>query len=146
MNLRNPFRSSLRVAGGTIEAWELLRLAPKADMIVLSACDTDAAGGFAAGLDSSSASIAAFAMAGQAHWIVASLWAADDGTTNQVMKSFYRAMIQRKSNPAEALRQAKIEQFQNGIPGSAYGNIVLVVPAPSALRTDLFQQVAPFKN
>jgi CHAT domain-containing protein len=41
--------------------------------------------------------------------VVASLWQVDDESTAEVMRLFYRAMLERKLAPAAALRAAQLE-------------------------------------
>ena len=44
--------------------------------------------------------------------VVASLWKVDDVATSELMKRFYRAMLQGKQRPAAALRAAQLEMLQ----------------------------------
>jgi CHAT domain-containing protein len=77
-----------------------------ADLVVLSACQTalgkEIKGEGLVGL------ARAFIYAG-APRVVASLWEVSDLATAQLMKSFYRGMLQRHLSPAAALRAAQRE-------------------------------------
>jgi CHAT domain-containing protein len=134
LDLRNPFRSSLQLADGPLEAWQLLRLAPNVDTVVLSACDTTAPANSVAGLNAESATLAAFAFAGQARWVMASLWKADDATTCQFMAKFYDILTHRGKGHAEALREAKLELRHEGRTPNKYANMALMVANPGLIR------------
>jgi CHAT domain-containing protein len=41
--------------------------------------------------------------------VVASLWQVDDESTAELMKRFYRGMLERRLPPAAALREAQLE-------------------------------------
>ena len=89
---------------GFLQAYEVLRTPLKADLVVLSACET-ALGGedWGQGLVGL---VAAFEQAG-ARSVLATLWSIDESAI-EVMGTFYREMSQGASTPA-ALRQAKLE-------------------------------------
>jgi CHAT domain-containing protein len=82
-----------------------------ADLVVLSACSTalgkEIRGEGLVGI------VRGFLYAG-AERVVASLWKVDDNATGELMKRFYRHMLQEKSSPAAALRQAQIEMWREG--------------------------------
>jgi len=131
----NPYLSYLSLAGGErIEAWQLFRDAPQAEMIVLSACDTkreaQSVNGIASDIDATS--LNSFAFSGGAQWVIASLWQADDDRTTQLMSDFYRALTADKLNPAQALRKAKLNQID--IHPSYYGHLVLSARDLSSIR------------
>ena len=44
--------------------------------------------------------------------MVASLWKVDDVATAELMKLFYKKMLQEKMPPAAALRAAKVEMWK----------------------------------
>lgn len=44
--------------------------------------------------------------------VVASLWKVDDVATAELMKLFYKKMLQEKMPPAAALRAAKVEMWK----------------------------------
>jgi CHAT domain-containing protein len=79
------------------------------DLVVLSACDTglgkDVKGEGLVGM------VRGFLYAGAAR-VVASLWKVDDEATAELMKQFYRQMLQEGLTPAAALRQAQIAMWQ----------------------------------
>ncbi len=94
---------------GFLRLHEIYNLRLNADLVVLSACQTalgkDIKGEGLIGLTRS------FMYAG-APRVVASLWKVDDVATAELMKRFYRAMLQGKQRPAEALRAAQLEMMQ----------------------------------
>jgi CHAT domain-containing protein len=45
--------------------------------------------------------------------VVASLWDVDDIATKELMLNFYRNMLEKNLDKAEALRQAKLELIKN---------------------------------
>ncbi len=46
--------------------------------------------------------------------VVASLWKVDDHATGELMRRFYRHMLEEKRSPAAALRRAQIEMWREG--------------------------------
>jgi CHAT domain-containing protein len=82
-----------------------------AELVVLSACSTalgkEVRGEGLVGI------VRGFMYAG-AERVVASLWKVDDQATGELMKRFYRHMLEEKSSPAAALRQAQIEMWREG--------------------------------
>jgi CHAT domain-containing protein len=109
----NPYASYLLLADGQrMEAWELFRYAPQAEMIVLSACDTKAAIQPLTGpvtLTADANSLASFALAGGARWVMASLWRADDLGSATLMRDFYSHLVNEHLDPPHALQKAKQE-------------------------------------
>lgn len=82
-----------------------------AELVVLSACSTalgkEIRGEGLVGI------VRGFLYAG-AERVVASLWKVDDNAAGELMKRFYRHMLQENSSPAAALRQAQIEMWREG--------------------------------
>ncbi|PZV04622.1 MAG: hypothetical protein DCF22_25360, partial [Leptolyngbya sp.] len=92
---------------GLLTSNEIVDLRLKADLVVLSACDTGRGritGDGVVGLSR------AFISAGVPS-VVVSLWAVSDASTAQLMVSFYQA-LQRQPNKAKALRQAMLETMK----------------------------------
>ncbi len=85
---------------------EIYNLKLNADLVVLSACQTglgkEVKGEGLIGLTRG------FMYAG-APRVVASLWQVDDVATAELMKRFYRGMLQQRQRPAAALRAAQLE-------------------------------------
>ncbi len=94
---------------GFLRLHEIYNLKLNADLVVLSACQTalgkEIKGEGLIGLTRG------FMYAG-APRVVASLWKVDDLATAELMKRFYRAMLQGKQRPAAALRAAQLEMMQ----------------------------------
>ena len=92
---------------GLLTSNEILDLRLKADLVVLSACDTGRGritGDGVVGLSR------AFISAGVSS-VVVSLWAVSDASTANLMVSFYQA-LQRQPDKAKALRQAMLETMK----------------------------------
>ncbi len=91
---------------GFLRMHEIYNLQLPADLVVLSACQTalgkEIKGEGLVGLTRG------FMHAGAAR-VVASLWQVDDLATAELMKRFYRGMLQERMAPAAALRAAQIE-------------------------------------
>ena len=108
-NPQAPLASGLLLAGGKLDAMTVLqRLRLRADLVVLSACDTGQAeiqrGDELMGVARS------FLYAGAASVLV-SLWPVDDLATALLMDRFYRAYLPLPPGPdsaADALRQAQL--------------------------------------
>jgi len=92
------------VEDGYLQAREIYGMALRADLVVLSACDTGlgriARGEGVLGLTR------AFLFAG-ARSVVASLWEVADESTSAHMRHFYQAMVTQNKTPGEALQQAR---------------------------------------
>jgi CHAT domain-containing protein len=101
---------------GLFEAWELMQLNLKADLAVLSACET-ARGRFGAGEGMIGLSWAMF-IAGVPS-IVVSQWKVESASARDLMISFHRqalaspAAAKSKATKAEALRQAALKMMKN---------------------------------
>jgi CHAT domain-containing protein len=93
---------------GLLSASEIFDLKIKADLVVLSACDTGRGAITGDGVIGLSRSL----IAAGAPSIVVSLWAVNDSSTSLLMSEFYRNL---KTNPdkAQALRQATLTTKKN---------------------------------
>lgn len=129
VNRTNPYLSYLKLFGNErIEAWQLFRDAPQAEVISLSACDTRQEPESLAAMSSmasSSNSLTAFAFAGGARWILASLWQADDKETEVLMTEFYRYQKVEKFDPPKALQMAKLKMITDGRHPYFYSQFIL---------------------
>jgi CHAT domain-containing protein len=122
LNNASPMYSHLVLAqgdkneDGLLEAWELMRLDLKADLAVLSACET-ARGRFGAGEGMIGLTWALF-VAGVPSTVV-SQWKVESASTRDLMLSFHRqlraprASAKQKATKAEALRQAALKVMKN---------------------------------
>ena len=118
VNNASPMYSHLALASGAagedglLEAWELTRLNLKADLAVLSACET-ARGRMAAGEGMIGLSWAMF-IAGVPS-IVVSQWKVESAGTRELMLNFHRGLISPtpKMTKSEALRQAALKLMKN---------------------------------
>ena len=122
LNNASPMYSHLALAegganeDGLLEAWELMRLDLKADLAVLSACET-ARGRIGAGEGMIGLSWAMF-IAGVPS-IVVSQWKVDSAGTRDLMVNFHRALISQpeagraRATKTEALRQAALKLMKN---------------------------------
>jgi CHAT domain-containing protein len=94
---------------GFLRMHEIFNLRLPAELVVLSACQTglgkELKGEGLVGLTRG------FMYAGAAR-VVASLWEVNDVATAELMKRFYRRMLQDGMRPAEALRAAQIEMWK----------------------------------
>jgi CHAT domain-containing protein len=91
---------------GLLEAWEMKDLDLKADMVILSACDT-ARGKISNGEGVIGMTWAMF-IAG-APTTVASQWAVESSSTTELMLEFHRQLLAGKVSKAEALRRAELK-------------------------------------
>ena len=115
LNDRSPMYSQIVLAppgenakeDGFLEAWELMNLDLKADLAILSACDT-ARGRIGNGEGVIGLMWALF-VAGVPTTVV-SQWSVDDKATEELMVEFHRQLQSRKpQSKAEALRQAGLK-------------------------------------
>jgi CHAT domain-containing protein len=94
---------------GFLRLNEIYGLRLNADLVVLSACQTglgrQVSGEGLIGLTRG------FMYAGSKR-VMASLWEVDDAATTELMKRFYKGVLQEKLPPAAALRAAQIEMLQ----------------------------------
>ena len=109
---RYPDRAALVLApapntadDGLLQLREIMHLSLKADLVTLSACETEV------GTNQGEAGVVnleqAFLIAG-ARAVVASLWNVEDRSTTTLMKSFYEHLAQHEDK-AEALAHAKLD-------------------------------------
>jgi CHAT domain-containing protein/predicted negative regulator of RcsB-dependent stress response len=122
LNNGSPMYSHLVLArgdkneDGLLEAWELMRLDLRADLAVLSACET-ARGRFGAGEGMIGLSWALF-VAGVPSTVV-SQWKVESTSTRDLMLSFHRQLrrpltpVEAMATKAEALRQAALKLMKN---------------------------------
>jgi CHAT domain-containing protein len=122
LNNASPMYSHLVLAqggageDGLLEAWELMQLDLKADLAVLSACET-ARGRIGAGEGMIGLSWAMFIAGVPA--IVVSQWKVESAGTRDLMVMFHRTMIAQpeagkaKTTKTEALRQAALKLLKN---------------------------------
>ncbi len=95
---------------GFLRMHEIYNLQLPAELVVLSACQT------ALGEEINGEGLVGLArgfMHAGARRVVASLWRVDDLATSQLMRDFYRGMLQENLPPAAALRAAQIEMSKN---------------------------------
>lgn len=97
---------------GVLQMNEIFNLDLKADMVVLSACQTGL--GKVVGGEGMIGLTRAFMYAGTPS-VVVSLWNVNDRFTAEFMGSFYRH-LKAGTSKVEALRQAKLEMFRSDIP------------------------------
>jgi CHAT domain-containing protein len=120
LNNASPMYSHLALAGGgtkedgLLEAWELMQLDLKADLAVLSACET-ARGRIGAGEGMIGLSWAFF-IAGVRTTVV-SQWRVEAASTRDLMVSFHGDLIstsgKTKTSKAEALRRSSLKLMKN---------------------------------
>ena len=97
---------------GLLEAWELMQLDLKAELAVLSACET-ARGRIGGGEGVIGFSWAMF-IAGIPSTVV-SQWKVDSASTRDLMVNFHRSLISKQTSPtkSDALRQAALKLMRN---------------------------------
>src|SRR6185369_12472368 len=95
---------------GLLEAWELMQLDLKADLAVLSACET-ARGRIGGGEGVIGLSWAMF-IAGVPATVV-SQWKVESASTRDLMVNFHRSLISFQPTKADALRQAALKLMRN---------------------------------
>ena len=98
---------------GLLEAWELMRMDLRADLVVLSACET-ARGRFGAGEGMIGLSWAMFVAGAPA--TVVSQWKVESASTRELMLGFHQRLIASSRKPetkAEALRLAALKLMKN---------------------------------
>lgn len=116
LNNASPMYSHLALAGGgagedgLLEAWELMQMELRADLAVLSACET-ARGRVGAGEGMVGLSWAMF-MAGVPSTVV-SQWKVESAGTRDLMVNFHRGLMSSRSTRSEALRQASLKLMKN---------------------------------
>jgi CHAT domain-containing protein len=104
LDAEHPERSGIALSDGFLRAGEIDRLDLPADLVVLSACETalgrEIRGEGLVGLPR------AFLHAG-ARRVLVSLWPVEDRATAELMRRFYREMLEKGRPPAAALRAAQ---------------------------------------
>lgn len=118
LNDANPLYSRLVLAqgmtreDGLLEAWEIMKLELRADLVVLSACNT-ARGRIGAGEGVIGLTWALF-VAGSPTTVV-SQWKVDSASTSLLMTDFHRNLknIKATTSKAEALRAASLKMLQS---------------------------------
>jgi len=102
---------------GLLRLRDIYSLKLSAELVVLSACDTalgkDVKGEGLIGM------VRGFMYSGTPR-VLASLWKVDDEATAELMKEFYKHLLQEGMTPAAALRQAQITQMQKKSRQSPY--------------------------
>jgi CHAT domain-containing protein len=98
-----------RLQDGFLSLREIFNLRLPAELVVLSACRTglgqDIRGEGLVGLSRG------FMHAG-AKRVISSLWKVSDGATAELMKRFYRELLEKGQSPASALRAAQVGMWQ----------------------------------
>jgi CHAT domain-containing protein/Tfp pilus assembly protein PilF len=99
-----------RSQNGFLRLHDIYNLNLPVEMVVLSACNSglgkNVQGEGLVGI------VRGFMYAG-AERVVASLWKVDDEATGDLMKIFYKEMLEKDATPAAALRKAQIDMWQN---------------------------------
>jgi CHAT domain-containing protein len=113
LSTKSPTRSALLLRpgpseDGLLQAWEVLNLRLRAELVTLSACDTGT--GIAHGQEGVSSLVRPFLAAG-ARTVVANLWTADDRFSLALMREFYRR-LSTGADIADALRGAKLRMIE----------------------------------
>ena len=102
---------------GYLRLRDMYNLQLAAELVVLSACDT-ALGKEVKG-EGLMSMVRRFMYSGTPR-VLASLWKVDDEATAELMKEFYKHLLQEGMTPAAALRQAQITQMQKKSRQSPY--------------------------
>jgi CHAT domain-containing protein len=102
---------------GLLRLRDIYNLQLAAELVVLSACDT-ALGKEVKG-EGLMSMVRGFMYSGTPR-VLASLWKVDDEATAELMKEFYKHLLQEGMTPAAALRQAQITQMQKKSRQSPY--------------------------
>ncbi len=92
---------------GLLKTTEIINLNLKADLVVLSACDTGGGEITGDGVVGLSRSL----LTAGAESVIVSLWAVDDSSTSDLMVEFYR-QLQQNPDKAKALRQAMLSTMK----------------------------------
>jgi CHAT domain-containing protein len=126
----NPFQSHLLLASGErFEAWRMFRDAPSAEIIVLSACDMRSEPNTLSGdaaRAGESMTFTAFALAGNARYVLGSAWRANDLVAERVTAAFWENIVVHGYDAPHALQRAKTALLAVGITHPHYfANFVL---------------------
>jgi CHAT domain-containing protein len=111
-NLRMPGAIALAPSSkddGLLKSDEVSKLKLKAELVVLSACNT----GQGQILSEGAVGISRAFIAAGARSVIASLWIIPDSPTAELMTTFYRNWKKYKLNKAQALRQAMLTTMQD---------------------------------
>ncbi len=133
---REPTQSNLRFTPGDGEdgKWtveEIFDMDLKANLVVLSACETGLAGGYAGKLPQADDFVGltrAFMYAG-APSVVGSLWKVADDSAVALMTEFFKNWKERGMDKAEALRQAQLAMLRGEL------RLGMVVRGPGGVAT-----------
>ncbi len=106
---------------GYLYVQRIARLRLRADLVVLSACDTGQ--GRELRGEGVQSLAHAFLVAG-APRLVVSVWKVDDNATADLMTRFYSGMYQQGLRPAAALRAAQKQLIENGMPVSHWAGFI----------------------
>jgi CHAT domain-containing protein len=102
----SQFDDSGRPLDGFLRLHDIYNLKLNADLVVLSACST------ALGREISGEGLTGLTqglMYSGSRSVLASLWQVPDRATAELMKRFYQNLLDKKQNPASALRHAQLE-------------------------------------
>lgn len=131
----NAFASYIRLRGSDrLEAWQLFRDAPAAEVIVLSACETMRSPPVGQASATAPSSLGVFSFAGGARWVVATLWPAEDKTTPVIIAPFYRGMVQGGLDAPRALQAVRRDLIARGADPYVYANFLVFAHDINALR------------
>jgi CHAT domain-containing protein len=108
--LDQPMLSSVGLADRRLTLSEIARLPLNAELITLSGCETGV--GQLRGADL--LSLAAGFLGAGAQSLVVSLWRVDDASTAELMRTFYRRLIQPQADRARALQSAQLHLLNLG--------------------------------
>jgi CHAT domain-containing protein len=110
---------------GVLTGMEIAKLRLKAELVVLSGCETS--GGEKGGAEGIVGLNRAFQIAG-ARCICGSLWPVEDAATERLMRAFYQALFVDRQSKAQALRTAKLKMLNAGAPPSRWAAFILAGP------------------
>lgn len=130
---------------GSFFAFEALQLPLKADLVVLSGCQT-AQGEIVPGEGLIGLSYA-FLAAG-ADRVLASLWPVADAPTAELISSFYRHLLGAGQSEATALREAQRELRLRGEPAYVWASFILQgrLPVPGKISKQIIGHRAPSRS
>jgi CHAT domain-containing protein len=111
---------------GILTATEIAQLKLKAELIVLSGCET--ASGQEAGAEGVIGLHRAFLIAG-ARGVCGSLWQVEDSWTHKLMLDFYRRLLAGRQIESQALRLAKLKLIKSGATPFQWAPFIIVGPA-----------------
>jgi CHAT domain-containing protein len=126
---------------GVLRLHDIYELHLPAELVVLSACNT-ALGKPVRG-EGLVGIVRGFMYAG-AKRVVASLWKVDDLATGEMMKRFYRGMLEEGLSPAAALRQAQVSLWRQEWRRSPYYWAAFVLQGEWRRRTWPPRRTSPF--